>query len=106
MIVRPWMGWTTPGQAAAYEALLRTAVFPSIAQRRVDGYLGVELMRRPAGHEVEFATMMRFRDMAAVRAFAGEDFELAYVPREARALLARFDERSRHYEVREAHSGT
>jgi hypothetical protein len=34
-----------------------------------------------------------------VRAFAGEDYELAVVPPEARALLTRFDERSRHYEV-------
>jgi hypothetical protein len=37
----------------------------------------------------------------AVRAFAGEDFSRAVVPPKAQALLARFDERSAHYEVRE-----
>lgn len=37
----------------------------------------------------------------AVRQFAGADYERAYVPPEARALLARFDEVSQHHEVRE-----
>jgi hypothetical protein len=32
-----------------------------------------------------------------VRAFAGEDYEAAYVPPRARAVLARFDDRSAHY---------
>lgn len=36
----------------------------------------------------------------AVRAFAGDDYEHAVVPAAARKLLARFDERSAHYEVR------
>jgi hypothetical protein len=36
-----------------------------------------------------------------VKAFAGDDYETAYVPAEARAVLARFDDRSQHYEVRE-----
>ena len=37
----------------------------------------------------------------AVKRFAGMDYEQAYVPPPARALLARFDERSQHYEIRE-----
>jgi hypothetical protein len=44
--------------------------------------------------------MMWFDSIAAVRAFAGEDYEIAVVPPQARALLSRFDERSQHYEVR------
>jgi hypothetical protein len=38
--------------------------------------------------------------LEAVRVFAGEDYEAAVVPPQARALLSRFDERSQHYEVR------
>src|ERR1041385_2899924 len=37
--------------------------------------------------------------MQSVREFAGEDFEKAVVPPEARKLLSRFDERSVHYRV-------
>jgi len=43
---------------------------------------------------------MTFDNLDAVRRFAGEDYEAAVVPPSARTVLARFDERSRHYEVR------
>jgi hypothetical protein len=42
-----------------------------------------------------------FDSLEAVKAFAGEEYECAYVPAKARAVLARFDERSQHYEIRE-----
>lgn len=44
---------------------------------------------------------MWFDSLDAVRAFAGEDCEVAVVPRKARAFLSHFDVRSQHYEVRE-----
>lgn len=44
-------------------------------------------------------TIMWFDSIAAVKAFAGEDYETAVVPPKARAVLARFDERSAHYET-------
>ncbi|MDP9423698.1 MAG: acyl-CoA dehydrogenase [Pseudomonadota bacterium] len=40
-----------------------------------------------------------FESMEAIRAFAGDDVELAHVAPEARALLTRWDERVAHYEV-------
>lgn len=100
MIRRVWHGWTAPERAEAYERLLREEVFPSIAAKEIPGYLGIELLRRDAGDETEFVTLMLFDSWEAVRAFAGEDPEAAWVPPEARALLSRCDERSRHYEVR------
>jgi hypothetical protein len=42
---------------------------------------------------------MWFGTVDAVKAFMGEDYELAHVPAEARAVLSAFDERSAHYEV-------
>jgi len=106
MIARIWHGWTTPGNADAYQELLEQMIFPGIAAKAVRGYLGIELLRRPLGDsgEVEFLTLMRFDSLEAVREFAGADFETAYVPAEARELLARFDARSAHYEVLERHS--
>ena len=105
MIVRVWHGWTTPANADVYETLLKTEIFPGIAAKRIAGYRGISLLRRAAGDEVEFVTSMRFDDWAAVKRFAGDDFEAAYVPVKARAVLARFDERSRHYELREERDG-
>jgi hypothetical protein len=107
MILRIWHGWTTPENAPHYEGLLRTEIFPGIAAMGVEGYRGVQLLRRdvaaadaPDGEvEVEFATIMTFDSLDAVRTFAGEDYETAYVPESARAVLKRFDTASRHFEV-------
>ena len=101
MIARLWHGWTEPAKADAYEALLKSEIFPGILAKHVQGFRRIELYRRPAEGEVEFVTVMWFDSLEAVKAFAGEDHETAYVPAKARAILKRFDQRSRHYDIRE-----
>jgi heme-degrading monooxygenase HmoA len=105
MICRIWHGWTSPQNADAYESLLRTEIFHGIHERKIDGFHGIDLLRRAAGDEVEFVTVMWFESLDAVRTFAGADYEVAVVPDAARKLLTRYDARSAHYEVRERHSG-
>ncbi len=98
MITRLWRGWTTRDNAAAYENLLRSEIFPHIEGREIEGHIDVRLVRRDLDDEVEFLTIMRFRSIDAVRTFAGDDYEVAVVPAVAQELLLRFDERSAHYE--------
>jgi heme-degrading monooxygenase HmoA len=98
VIGRIWHGWAAPENAHAYEQLLRSEVLPGI--QRIDGYRGAQLFRREAGDEVEFVTITFFDSLDAVRAFAGEDYEVAVVPPEAQRLLSHYDARSAHYEVR------
>ena len=100
MICRIWHGWTTHANADAYERLLREEVFVGIEGRRIAGFHGIELLRRTLTDEVEFQTMMWFDSLDAVRTFAGAAYEEAVVPPAARAILARFDARSAHYDVR------
>ena len=99
MITRIWHGWTDLEKADAYETLLREEIFTGIAERGIAGFNWIRLLRRETGGEVEFVTLMEFDSMNAVREFAGEDYELAVVPDEARALLVRYDEKSQHYEL-------
>ncbi len=99
-VARVWRGWTAPEDADAYERLLTTEILPGIEARGIPGYRGAEVLRRPTDGEVEFVTILRFASLDAVRGFMGDDPEVAYVPPPARALLRRFDERARHYEVR------
>jgi len=101
MIGRVWRGWTSRENEDPYERLLQTEIFPGIATKGVQGYKGIQLLRRelPSG-ESEFLTIMWFDSWEAVKAFAGENYERASVPEAARKLLARFDETSAHYEVR------
>jgi antibiotic biosynthesis monooxygenase (ABM) superfamily enzyme len=105
VIARVWHGWTTPDNADAYETLLRTEIFPGISAKGVAGYRGIRLLRRALAEEVEFVTIMWFDSWEAVKAFAGEDYETAYVPARARQVLKRFDERSQHYEMRDVRDG-
>jgi hypothetical protein len=100
MIIRIWHGWTSDQDADAYEELLREEIFVGIAARNIRGFRDIKLLRRNLESEVEFITIMSFASLAAVREFAGEDYDLAVVPPKARQLLARFDPRSQHYELR------
>ena len=100
MISRIWHGWTSLENAEAYESLLKSEIFLGIENRQIAGFKGIHLFRRNIGNEVEFVTIMWFDSVDAVRAFAGEDYEVAVVPPKARALLSRFDAYSQHYEVR------
>jgi antibiotic biosynthesis monooxygenase (ABM) superfamily enzyme len=99
MISRIWHGWTKPENADAYEALLKHEIFVGIKGREISGYRGIHLFRRTIGDEVEFITLMWFDNLEAVRIFAGDDYEAAVVPPNARKLLDHFDARSQHYEV-------
>ncbi len=57
------------------------------------------MMRRDLKDEVEFATIMWFDDLDAVKAFVGVDHEAAHIPAAAAAILSRYDERVAHYDV-------
>ncbi len=102
MIARLWRGWTSQANADAYEALLRTRIFPAILGRGVGGFRRIELLRRDLGDEVEFVTVMWFDTLEAVKEFAGASWEEAVVPAAAREVLAHFDAKSAHYEMRAA----
>jgi heme-degrading monooxygenase HmoA len=101
MIGRIWHGWTKPDNADKYERLLKEEIFPGIAEKKVDGYKAIQLFRRSLEDEVEFITIMWFDSWEAVKQFAGEDHEKAYVPQKARDVLERFDDRSQHYEIKD-----
>ncbi len=92
-VKRIWHGWTTHENATAYQRLLMTEIFPSIEAKKIEGYLGIELMRRDLEDEVEFVTMMTFESLESVRGLhgEGEDFGKCYVPEAAREVLKRSD---------------
>lgn len=98
MIGRIWHGWTARADADDYQALLEREVLPGI-ERRSRGYEGVYVLRRDHGDEVEFVTLTLWQSVDAIKTLVGDDYERSYVPDEARALLARFDDTAAHYEI-------
>ena len=82
MIARIWHRYTKPEHANAYESMLKPELLPGIS--KVKGYRGSYLLRREAGAEVEFITIMLWDSIDAIRAVAGEDYETAVIPEEQR----------------------
>lgn len=101
MIARIWHGYTKPEHADAYEAMLKPELLPGIS--KVKGYRGSYLLRRAAGSEVEFITIMLWDSIDAIRAVAGPDYETAVIPEERRKYLSRRDAKSAHYEIASIH---
>ena len=101
MIARIWHGWTKPEHADAYESMLKPELLPGIGAKA--GYRGSYLLRRRAGDEVEFTTIMLWDSLDAIRAVAGPDYETAIVPEERRKYLTRFDPASAHYDIAATH---
>ncbi len=75
-------------------------MLPGIARKRIPGYRGAHVLRRELDEEVEFVTVLWFESLDSVRDFMGADYEVAYVPLEARVLLQRYDQLSQHYDLR------
>ena len=98
-VKRIWHGWTTPENADVYQQLLHDHVFPGIEAKQIEGYRGVELLRREQEDEVEFVTIMSFDSIQNVIEFQGEDYTRCYVPDAAQQVLKRWDEHATHYEA-------
>jgi heme-degrading monooxygenase HmoA len=99
MISRIWHGYTTFENADTYEKLLTEEIFIGIKDRNINGYRGIQLLRRQLENETEFITIMWFDSLNAVAEFAGIDYENAVVPEKAQRVLSRFDKKSQHYDV-------
>jgi heme-degrading monooxygenase HmoA len=100
MISRIWHGYTTHDNADTYEALLREEVFVGISNRKINGYKGIQLLRRQISDETEFITIMWFDSLDSVKEFAGVNYENAVVPDKAQKILSHYDKTSQHYEVK------
>lgn len=97
MIARMWHGRVRRTEAERYHAYLLDT---GLADYSVTpGNRGVHLLRRDEGDVTHFVTLTFWDSVEAIKAFAGEDYELArYYPQDE-AFLLEFEERVTHYEV-------
>jgi mannose-6-phosphate isomerase-like protein (cupin superfamily) len=98
MIARRWTALADGSeQADAYDEHFERTVRPNLES--TDGFLGATVERVEAHGAMEIVVVTRWESMDAVKAFAGEDIDLAVVEPEARAVLSQFDSRVRHIEL-------
>jgi len=97
MIGRHWRGLAYRERADAYQEHLERHTLPQL--RSIPGHRGAYVLRREQRDEVEFVVLTLWDSLEAVRLFAGDEYETAVVPAEARELLLTFDEKVVHYQV-------
>lgn len=100
MISRQWRGLARGDQAAAYQEHLQVETFPAI--RRIEGFVDATILKRTVANGIEFLIVTRWKTMDAIKRFAGDDAEVAVVPRNVREMMVEYDARVRHYEEVEA----
>lgn len=97
MIARLWFGRTKAEDYDAYLAYLEESGVSAL--KATPGNRGVMVLRRLDGDEAEFGVMSLWDSLDDVKAFAGEDVDVArYFPEDERYLLE-FTPRLRHFEV-------
>ena len=99
-IIRTWKGWTTIENASIYEYLLINEVFPTVKKNGVDGLEKVSISTKEVNDEMEFFLVLQFDSLKSVKKFAGENYEMSYIPDNAKRVLKRYDKKAEHYKLK------
>lgn len=97
MIVRMWHGRVLASKAGAYREFLNTSAISEY--QSVEGNLSVHILERKQGEITHFITLTFWRDWDSIRAFAGEDVDIAKYYPEDKDFLLEFEPTVVHYEV-------
>jgi heme-degrading monooxygenase HmoA len=97
VIARSWRGAVRTADAEAYAAYIDETGMQHYAH--TPGNRGAWMLTREIGELTEFITFSLWDSYDAVRAFAGDDYEVArYYPEDDRYLVER-DDRCHHWDV-------
>jgi heme-degrading monooxygenase HmoA len=97
MIVRMWHGKVLAAKAVAYREFLNTRAIPDY--QSVPGNVSVHILERSEGAITHFITLTFWMDIDSIKAFAGEDVEVAKYYPEDKDFLLEFEPHVIHYEV-------
>lgn len=92
-----WHGRVKRDDAAAYRAFLEQRAIPDY--RSVPGNLSVKILERHEGEVTHFITMTSWHSLEVIKAFAGDDIEVAKYYPEDEGFLLEFEPGVVHYEV-------
>jgi hypothetical protein len=99
-IIRTWKGWTSIENAPIYENMLINEVFPAVKRKGVEGLEKVSISTMKKEDEVEFFLVLQFDSLETVKMFAGENYQMAYIPDNAKLVLSRYDKTADHFELK------
>lgn len=96
MIARIWRGVTSAEKAEEYMAYLMETGLKDY--RAIPGNRGVQVLRRTYEDKTEFLLLSFWESYEAIRAFAGEDLELAVYYAKDKEFLLELEPKVMHYD--------
>ncbi len=97
MIVRMWHGRVPTSKAKEYREFLKERAIPDY--KSIDGNISVYILERKEGDVTHFMTLTFWKNIEAIKKFAGEDYEKAKYYEEDKDYLLEFEPTVTHYEV-------
>ncbi len=92
-----WHGRVPASKAGAYREFLNSRAISDY--QSVEGNLSVHILERKESKITHFITLTFWRDWDSIRAFAGEDVDIAKYYPEDKDFLLEFEPTVVHYEV-------
>lgn len=97
MIARIWHGTTKAKDYEAYTEFMKTRAIPDY--QNTAGFIKLSFLRKVEGDIAHFHLITYWENLAVIKNFAGEEYDLAkYYPEDENYLLA-FEEKVTHCEV-------
>jgi heme-degrading monooxygenase HmoA len=97
MIARTWSGTVRRRDADAYATYIRDTGFAEYGH--TPGNRGAWMLRRDDGEQTEFITLSLWESEDAIRAFAGDDIDVAVLYPEDERYLIGGESTVAHYQV-------
>ena len=97
MISRQWKCILKEEAHDRYIKFLNEVVFKEA--QGLPGFIDASIFKRKTGNGLEFMVATKWKDLNSIKAFAGNDINLAMVPDEAQKMMISFDKQVIHYEV-------
>ncbi len=72
--------------------MLINEVSPTVKKKGIGGLEKVSISIQRKKDEVEFFLILQFDSLDSVKIFAGENYEIAYIPENAQRVLLRYEE--------------
>ncbi|WP_025209404.1 hypothetical protein [Hippea sp. KM1] len=97
MIARIWHGRTRVDDFERYSDFLIERAIPDY--KNTEGFIKLVFLRKKTEKEAHFTLITFWKDIDAIKKFAGEDYEKAKYYEEDRKFLLEFEENVEHYDV-------
>ena len=97
MISRHWTGLVKKGREDEYITHLKNETFERLYQ--IEGFVNASILKKELTDGTEFLIITKWVSLEAIRKFAGDNYEVAVVPKIAQEMMISYDLYAKHYQV-------